>query len=61
VGPCCYAAGSALGALRLVEPAGALLVQGAAWAALLPAVLALAARFDGVRPAPLPGTERSHV
>jgi hypothetical protein len=61
LGPCCYAAGEALGALRLVDPAGALLVQGAAWAALLPAALALAARFDGVRPAPLPGPERSHV
>jgi hypothetical protein len=48
-GPLCYAAGEALGALELNPPrALALGVQGAAWAALLPAAVALATRFDGI-------------
>jgi hypothetical protein len=50
LGPACYAAGQALGALRLVEPLTALATQAAAWAVLLPAATAVAARFDGVVP-----------
>ena len=52
LGPACYAAGEALGALRLVEPLTALAVQAAAWGVLLPATVAVAARFDGVTPEP---------
>ena len=48
VGPLCYLAGEALGALQLVVMPGALLAQAAAWAVLLPFMVALAGRFDGV-------------
>lgn len=59
LGPACYAAGEALGALRLVEPVAALGVQAAAWGVLLPVTVALAARFDGVTAEPR--MEPSHV
>ena len=58
-GPLCYAAGEALGALELTPPrAAALGAQAAAWAVLLPAAVALAARFDGVG---APRAEGVHV
>lgn len=52
-GPLCYQAAEALGALNLTPRGVALATQAAAWAALLPAVSAVAARYDGV--------ERAHV
>jgi hypothetical protein len=57
VGPLCYRAAAALGALELAAPREALIVQAAAWAALLPAALVIAARYDGVRVQP----ERAHA
>jgi hypothetical protein len=46
-GPLSYLAASALGALVLVDDRGALLLQCAAWAVLLPAAVAVAQFFDG--------------
>lgn len=56
VGPLCYQAGAALGALQLVEPYLALGVQAAAWAVLLPVTVAVAARYDGAQ-----SLERAYV
>jgi hypothetical protein len=47
-GPCSYLAGVRLGAARLVEPGLALSALAVEWALMLPALLALAARFDGI-------------
>jgi hypothetical protein len=47
-GPLSYQAAAALGALELTAPAAALATQAAAWAVLLPATSAIAARHDGV-------------
>jgi hypothetical protein len=56
VGPLCYRAGAALGALQLVEPFAALGAQAVAWSVLMPMTVALAARYDGVQ-----SPERAHV
>jgi len=52
-GPLCYRAGAALGALSLADPRTALAAQSVAWAVLLPALVAVARRFDGVESAAL--------
>jgi len=52
-GPLCYRAGAAFGALSLAEPLAALVAQSVAWALLLPALVEVARRFDGVEPAAL--------
>ncbi len=46
VGPLCYLAGERLGAVAFVERASGVGAQAVAWAVLLPAALAIAARFD---------------
>ena len=52
-GPACYGTAATLGALVLTEPLEALAAQAAAWALLLPVVLGIAARCDGVQAQPL--------
>ena len=47
-GPMSFAAGARLGAADVVEPNTAYALLAIAWALLLPAMLALARRFDGV-------------
>ena len=47
VGPLCYLAGERLGAVAFVERASGVGAQAFAWAVLLPAALAIAARLDG--------------
>ncbi len=47
-GPLAWWAGASLGALQLVGPLTALSVLGLGWAALMPALIKLAAGFDGV-------------
>jgi len=54
-GPACYRAAAAFGALELAAPRTALAAQALAWAALLPAALAIAARYDGA------GTRPAHA
>jgi len=51
-GPACYGTAATLGALTLTEPRQALAAQAAAWSLLLPAALAIAARYDGVQAQP---------
>lgn len=48
-GPFAYWAGERLGALSLREPVAALGALTLGWAAILPALLALARRLDGAR------------
>ena len=50
-GPLSYLAGSAAGAVELVQPTPALVSLGAAWALLMPGLLLLARQLDGTRPA----------
>jgi hypothetical protein len=57
-GPLSYQAAAALGALELTAPGAAVAAQAVAWAALLPATSAIAARHDGVTPVV---AERAHV
>ncbi|AFJ89723.1 MULTISPECIES: DUF2878 domain-containing protein [Burkholderia] len=47
-GPASYRAGAALGAVHVNEPTTALVVIAAGWALILPAAIAIAARWDGV-------------
>jgi hypothetical protein len=47
-GPAAYWGGSNLGAVRLVEPTMALGALAVGWALMLPALLALGARHDGI-------------
>jgi len=47
-GPLAWWAGAGLGALALLDPLTALLVLGLGWAGLMPALIKLAACFDGV-------------
>ncbi|HVY64099.1 MAG TPA: DUF2878 domain-containing protein [Gammaproteobacteria bacterium] len=50
-GPCAYAAGESLGALRLLDPPAALLAQSVGFAVLLPLSTWLAARCTADEPA----------
>ena len=50
-GPMSYIAGSAAGAVKLVQPTLALTALGAAWALLMPGLLVLARQLDGTQPA----------
>jgi hypothetical protein len=47
-GPLAWWAGDRLGALELIKPARALAALGGGWMALLPILMRLAMRFDGV-------------
>ncbi len=49
-GPLAYYAGAQLGALNFPDPAAALAAQAIGWAVLMPLLVRLAARFDGVAP-----------
>jgi hypothetical protein len=49
-GPLSFRAGAALGALRFSRPLPALLTLGAGWMVLLPLLIVLSRRFNGVRP-----------
>jgi hypothetical protein len=60
-GPLCYRAGAALGALSLADPRTALAAQAAAWALLLPALIEVARRFDGIEPTALPAPVASEA
>jgi hypothetical protein len=60
-GPLCYRAGAALGALSLAEPRTALAAQAAAWALMLPLLIEVARRFDGIEPAALPAPVASEA
>ena len=58
-GPMSYLAGSAAGAVELVEPLAALLSLGAAWALLMPGLLLVARQLDGTMlPALVEAAER---
>jgi hypothetical protein len=48
-GPVAYAAGANLGALRLEQPLAATVALAVGWALILPTLVALARRCDGVR------------
>jgi hypothetical protein len=48
-GPSAYAAGAGLGALRIEQPLAAGVALAAGWALILPALVALGRRYDGVR------------
>ncbi|MEZ0603574.1 DUF2878 domain-containing protein [Paraburkholderia sp. IW21] len=48
-GPMSFRAGAALGAVRFNKPVAAWIVLALGWAVLLPALLRLAQRWDGVR------------
>lgn len=47
-GPLSFRAGAALGAVRLADPVLSCAALGAGWAVLMPLILALARRWDGV-------------
>jgi hypothetical protein len=47
-GPSAYWAGANLGAVRLAQPALALGALAVGWSLMMPALMALAARFDGI-------------
>lgn len=47
-GPLSYWAGARLGAVVLVEPAPALIALAVGWAVLMPLLMALARRYDGI-------------
>lgn len=49
-GPLAYYAGVQLGALHFPNPAAGLVVQAMGWSALMPLLVRLAIRFDGVAP-----------
>ena len=49
-GPLSYWGGARLGALTLVEPVPALAALAIGWAVFMPALMALARRYDGVHP-----------
>lgn len=51
-GPLSFRAGAALGALRFVAPLPAAVALGAGWSVLLPLLIVLSRRFNGVRPPP---------
>jgi hypothetical protein len=51
-GPGAYYAGWKLGGVQIPELASAMLVLGGGWALLLPLLVSLASRFDGMRPVP---------
>ena len=51
-GPLSFHAGAVLGAVQIVRPWPAMAALAAAWAVLLPLVIALSRRWDGVRPTP---------
>ena len=51
-GPLAYFAGYRLGAVEMSDPMLALGLQAAGWAVLMPLLALLAARLDGVTPAP---------
>lgn len=58
-GPMSYLAGSAAGAVELVQPLAALLSLGAAWALLMPGLLLVARQLDGTMlPALVEAAER---
>jgi hypothetical protein len=49
-GPLSFRAGAALGAVEFVRPAAAYVLLGCAWAVLMPTIVRLGCRFDGVAP-----------
>jgi hypothetical protein len=49
-GPLSFRAGAALGALRFVQPFAAFTCLAIGWAVLLPVVVGLSRRWDGVKP-----------
>jgi hypothetical protein len=49
-GPLAYFAGYRLGGVEFPDLAGGLLVLGVGWAVLMPLLMVLAQRFDGMRP-----------
>jgi hypothetical protein len=51
-GPVTFHAGAALGALHFTKPVPAALALAAGWAVLLPGIVLLSRRWDGVRPPP---------
>ncbi len=51
-GPLAYFAGAKLGALSFPQPLLGLAAQALGWALLMPLLMKLAARFDGVAPGP---------
>jgi hypothetical protein len=55
-GPASYWSGVRLGAARMPAPAAGLLALALGWALLLPALVSLARRFDGVQPGPRPAS-----
>jgi hypothetical protein len=54
-GPLAYIAGEKLGAIRLEEPVPALIALGVIWAAVMPLLLWLATRMDGISEVRKPG------
>ena len=58
-GPLSFVAGVRLGGARLISPVPALLTMACAWALLMPALMWLSMRLDGIVPvAPAPGPDR---
>ncbi len=49
-GPLAYLAGEKLGALQFIEPTAALITLALGWALLMPVLVWLSERFDGVTP-----------
>jgi len=58
-GPLSYLAGEKLGGTTLSEPLHALLALAIAWAAAMPILIRLAARYDGITPGPAPNFVQS--
>jgi hypothetical protein len=50
-GPASYAAGVKLGAASFADPTAAIVMLAIGWAAVMPALMALSMRFDGMLPA----------
>ena len=53
-GPLTYLGGAKLGGIQLVDQVAALTTLGVGWAVLMPGLLALAERLDGISAAPAP-------
>lgn len=59
-GPASFASGVRLGGAEFIDATPALLTMACSWAVLMPALMWLSNRFDGVA-VPEPGRARSHV